>query len=721
MSTSQQRLTGSLDDHRPSCGLHESNSHGDSDSDGTQGSSNHDSGHFTLRALAAGLFVGILNCVCNTYFILQSGWGNDMSMASALIGFAIFKAASPMLCSSFRREETVLIQTIADTVGLLSISCGFAGVIPALEFLLEPREGAPIDLGTGRLMMWCLGICLVGSTFAPALRQQLILREQLKFPTGTATALLISVLHGKSSLQDEGSPDNTISETAESQGLISASQGGVDGSDGSESRIIDPNVPKPTETDDIDLEELDDNLSRSYAWYPAVAFLISASYVVLAALFPGLRQIPIFGTHVASHWLWALDLSPAYMGQGAIMGPTASLNILLGAIIGWGVLSPLAVHLGWVTGPMDDLEHGPKGWLIWIALAVLLAGSILDLGWLLFRQTATLLTSLRHSTSTLWKSLSEWKQNDHRYIRIQPPDETSSSQTRIAVDESNAWTGRLLSTRSTLIMFTLAIFLAVMSIHLTFGNYLSLWSIFLALLLSPLASVMAARSLGETDFSPNSGIAKISQLIFALVTPASNPDAIIINLLTGSVMESGANQASDLMQDFKTAHLLNASPVAQYQGHIIGSVVGAIISPIIYRIFTSLSTVPSNLFQIPSAYLWLFTARLLRGDGLPSMAPEVGLSFAVVFLLFTALKKALISSSSERGAQLANFVPSGVAVAVGMYVSPSFSFPRAIGGVGSWWYLKRNPTKRFLVVIVASGLVLGEGLVSIFALLLKPL
>ena len=443
---------------------------------------------------------------------------------------------------------------------------------------------------------------------------------------------------------------------------------------------------------------------------------------MIAALVPSIREIPIFGRHVASHWLWVLDLSPAYIGQGAIMGSTTSLNILFGAIVGWGILSPLAIYQGWVAGPIDNIEHGPKGWLIWIALAVLLAGSVLDLGWLLARQIAALSTDLAHITRNL-RNNTRQREHDYQYARVRPVDRAPFhllSQSQTSFDGTNPPGNTLLSTRSTFIMFGLAILFAVVCIYFTFGSYFAPWSIFLALLLSPLASVLACRSLGETDFSPNSGIAKISQLIFAIVTPASNPNALIINLLAGSIMESGAEQASDLMQDFKTAHLLNASPDAQFQGHIIGSVFGAIISPLIYRIFTSMSTVPSNLFQIPSAYLWLFAARLLRGHGLPTMVPEIGLSFTAIFLLFAALKKYLLSNRLRRGAQWAKYVPSGVAVAVGMYVSPSFSLPRAIGGVGSWWYLRRNPTKKFTVIIVASGLVLGEGIVSVFTLLLRP-
>lgn len=247
------------------------------------------------------------------------------------------------------------------------------------------------------------------------------------------------------------------------------------------------------------------------------------------------------------------------------------------------------------------------------------------------------------------------------------------------------------------------------------------WTILIALLLSPLASIIAARSLGETDFTPNSGIAKIAQLVFTLITPTSDPNALIVNLLAGSISESGAQQASDIMQDFKTAYLLDASATAQFQGHIIGSIFGAIISPVVYRAFTSLCTIPSQLFQIPSAHLWLFTARLLRGDGLPDMVPQIGSLFAFVFISLKVLKVYLASQPSRQAQKWASYIPSGVAVAIGIYATPSFSLPRAIGGLLNWLYLRRYPEGKTTVIIVASGLIVGEGVMSIVSLFLRSL
>jgi uncharacterized oligopeptide transporter (OPT) family protein len=53
-----------------------------------------------------------------------------------------------------------------------------------------------------------------------------------------------------------------------------------------------------------------------------------------------------------------------------------------------------------------------------------------------------------------------------------------------------------------------------------------------------------------------------------------------------------------------------------------------------------------------------------------------------------------------------------------MYNVPSFTLARSIGGILNWYwrsYLKREETP---IVVLASGLILGEGVVSILNLLM---
>lgn len=158
--------------------------------------------NFTVRGVLVGLAIGVIICFSNTYFGLQTGWVSGMAMPAALIGFGFFKTVARCIDYPFTPVENVLVQTVAGALGTMPLGCGFVGVMPALNYLLEPEENGPLILSMGKLIVWSLGICFFGVVFAVPLRKEVIIREKLKFPSGTATALVIGVLHGNS--DDEG-------------------------------------------------------------------------------------------------------------------------------------------------------------------------------------------------------------------------------------------------------------------------------------------------------------------------------------------------------------------------------------------------------------------------------------------------------------------------------------------------------------------------------------
>ena len=153
--------------------------------------------NFTVRGVLVGLVIGVIICFSNMYFGLQTGWISGMAMPSALIGFAFFKTVARHIDYPFTPVENVLVQTVAGALGTMPLGCGFVGVMPALEYMLTPEENGPLVLGTWKLIVWSVGICFFGVFFAVPLRREVIIREKLKFPSGTATALMIGVLHGK--------------------------------------------------------------------------------------------------------------------------------------------------------------------------------------------------------------------------------------------------------------------------------------------------------------------------------------------------------------------------------------------------------------------------------------------------------------------------------------------------------------------------------------------
>ncbi|KAL2844189.1 OPT oligopeptide transporter protein-domain-containing protein [Aspergillus pseudodeflectus] len=728
---------------------------------------------FTLRSLLVGLVIGAMITFSNTYFGLQTGWISTMAMPSALIGFSVFKVFSKYLSYPFTPIENVLIQTVAGAVGTMPLGCGFVGVIPALEFLIKDGEdgrlgdggtgeGGPLRLNFWKLVLWSLGVCLFGVVFAVPLRKEVIIREKLRFPSGTASALMLRVLHGsgkneKATTRSAGQVEDERDEEEARAPLLSR---------GSQEREAEPQ-PNVLDSNDTKKDW------RSKMHLLVGAFVASGIYTLFSYFVPQVRDIPIFGLTLAHDWLWTLNPSPAYVGQGIIMGPSTCMHMLFGAVLGWGVLSPLAKARGWAPGPVDSWEDGSKAWIVWVSLAIMLADSIVSLGWLVVKPAVAVAPSLVREVVNRrvgrWiasKSSAVTDRHNYNYSALQPTEESVQTDSAQATnkseieEEEDAPPSQLISMRTVLILLPLTLILNVICMHIVFGNVISPLLSSLATLLAVLLSIMGVRALGETDLNPVSGISKLTQLLFSLATPSahfSRRSALITNLLAGAVSESGALQAGDMMQDLKTGHILGASPKAQFYGQIIGSLVGAVLSTAVYKMYVNVYEVPGPMFQTPTAYVWIFTARLVTGQGLPPMAWEVSVLAGAAFIAVTVLRIMAASPIANGGrphgvaAPWRSWIPGGIAVAVGIFNVPSFTLARAIGGIIAWWWARghsRNdenssadrpamprtdaddptkPTARATddadaasssVVILASGLILGEGIMSIVNLLL---
>ncbi|KAG9233030.1 oligopeptide transporter-like protein [Amylocarpus encephaloides] len=668
--------------------------------------------NFTFRGVLVGLGVGLIICFSNMYFGLQTGWVSSMSMPSSLIGFAFFKTLAKHLDLPFTPVENVLVQSVAGSMGTMPLGCGFVGVMPAMSYMLKKEEGGPIFLSLWMLILWALGLCFFGVVFAVPLRRQVIIREKLKFPSGTATALMIRVLHG------EGVKSGNTSEVAVSR---------------------DRDQPMLGNNDEDDQPDVEPDKSHQSAWKSnvrllVISFGVSGTYTLATYFFPILRNLPIFGSKLATVWLWTLNPSLAYVGQGIIMGPATTMHMLLGAVVGWGILSPLAKTRGWAPGPVSDWETGSKGWIVWISLAIMLADSIISLGYIAFRPIVVNRDRYIDDVRRIYKK-GEWKgllgiggRSKRGYARVigdedtpTPLEEsTSSTQSEQSLSENeikdlpepDAPPEHLVNNRTVWIGLLLSIGFCIVTVRIVFGNLVPIYANILAVLVALVLSIMGVRALGETDLNPVSGISKLAQLFFAVIIPSSNKNAVLINLVAGAVSESGALQAGDLMQDLKTGHLLGAAPNAQFWGQIIGSTVGAVVSALIYRLYTSVYDIPGSLFQVPTGYVWIFTARLVTGKGLPPFAAQWAAGAAIIFGITTIIR------ILNTGKKWHPWIPGGIAVAVGMYNVPSFTLARAMGGFINYYWKSYRRREETPIVILASGLILGEGVVSIVNLLL---
>ncbi|KAM7200557.1 OPT oligopeptide transporter domain containing protein [Naviculisporaceae sp. PSN 640] len=673
---------------------------------------------FTARGVIVGLLVGLVICFSNMYFGLQTGWVSTMTMPASLMGFGLFKTLSRHLKFPFSPVENVLVQTVAGSMAIMPLGCGFVGVLPAMNYLLKPEEQGPINLPLWKLVLWSLGLCYFGVVFAVPLRRQVIIREQLKFPSGFSTAVLISVLHGKTRKSTSDAKDGEIA-----AGFASL-------------------VPSDSDVATVDdrEQEASDHASdwRKNVQLLLLCFFVSGIFTFATYFFPILRNLPIFGTVAASTWLWTLNPSLAYVGQGIIMGPATTLHMLLGAAVGWGILSPLAKYKGWAPGSVDDWEHGSKGWIVWVSLAIMLADAVISLGYLASRSALRYLPESNKELVVGLKSIPGrlgsllGRRNTTGYTPVSPDDTdnlpSNSQQPETQVqsgdndatadkdqDEDDAPPSQQISDRIVAIGLLLSIIFCIICIHIVFGNLVPLYATITAVFMALVLSIMGVRALGETDLNPVSGISKLAQLFFALIIPQGHKSSVLINLVAGAVSEAGALQAGDLMQDLKTGHLLGAAPAAQFWGQVIGATVGAVVSAFIYQLYTAVYQVPGELFQVPTGYVWIFTARLVTGEGLPRMAREWALGAAVLFAVMTGVR--IWFGGGDKRVQ--SLIPGGIAVAVGMYNVPSFTLARTIGGLLSWWWRSYKGWRDTPLIVLASGFILGEGFLSIVNLIMQ--
>ncbi|KAF9958769.1 hypothetical protein BGZ65_001185 [Modicella reniformis] len=659
----------------------------------------HNLPHFTWRSMIVGILIGTLLCFTNMYFGLQTGWISMMSLQSSLLGFALFKAAKHYLKVPFGPAENIVLQSVAVATGTMPLAAGFVGIIPALQMMTvadnpatDTSPGGGLYLSAGQLILWSLAIAFFGVFIAVPLRKQVIVKEKLPFPSGTATAQMIAVLHN-TPLVVRGPvrrlPQHEISSISYLDGSIRRRRPLSDKDSNEEtSRNFEEKGTKPTHSEPLDeippqqalgqpapvdyigkedLEEahsirshsqhqvgdvveikgengehftLSQNFLQEDNWRNnmialGVSFAASAIYMILSYFFPVVASVPVFDwlsgmtVSVAGTWQWYLTPSLSYVGQGVIMGFPTTASMLLGCIVGWGILSPIVTKKQWVTGPVGSSTTGARGWILWISLGVMIAEAVVSL-----------LGVIALSLIAHYRRRTREKRRAERKAAL----EASAAQTSAEIDafseleedpmDQDAPIDRLVPLKVWVCGLLLSSALCLLLIWVVFKDqHMPVYATLLAVVLGCILSVLGVRALGSTDLNPVSGIGKVSQFIFAGVVPGG----IVANLIAGGIAEAGAQQAGDLMQDLKTGHLLAASPKAQFYAQLIGSLASVFISTGVYKLYSNAYELPGPQFAVPTAKVWLDLARLVNGHSLPYNTSPFIWGFAAFFAALTLI------------------------------------------------------------------------------------
>lgn len=151
----------------------------------------------TVRAVATGLVLGFVLSFANVYIGLKTGWFLGMALTSCLASFAIWRllASLGVARSPLGLLETNCMQSTASSAAYATGNM-VVGVFPAMLLLsVSPANPGGVQPHWTVLAAWIACVAALGVALAIPLKRQLINRERLPFPSGTAAAIMLDGLH----------------------------------------------------------------------------------------------------------------------------------------------------------------------------------------------------------------------------------------------------------------------------------------------------------------------------------------------------------------------------------------------------------------------------------------------------------------------------------------------------------------------------------------------
>src|SRR6185436_18094850 len=145
---------------------------------------------------------------------------------------------------------------------------------------------------------------------------------------------------------------------------------------------------------------------------------------------------------------------------------------------------------------------------------------------------------------------------------------------------------------------------------------IAVWMGIVAVLVTFLLSIVAARATGETDVTPIGAMGKITQLTYGVIAPTN----ITTNLMTASITAGAASHAADLLTDLKSGYLLGGNPRKQTISQLFGVLAGTLFCVPIYALIVDPKKLGSAQLPAPSAKVWEAVANMLA-KGLHALPP----------------------------------------------------------------------------------------------------
>ncbi len=346
-----------------------------------------------------------------------------------------------------------------------------------------------------------------------------------------------------------------------------------------------------------------------------------------------------------------LNISPALLGVGYIIGPRISGMVFAGGVLGWLVLIPLIGALvGWptvdfqgnpITNPVDAVYAVWFQYTKWVGVGAVLTGGI----WTLWTLRKTLMDSLRSS------------------IKIGKEEGVGST-------EELPRTERDMQVH---VAYYVIIFVAMFIINyyvlkLFIATLVSTFVLFAAAFLFTAVAGYLAGIVGSSN-NPISSVTISTLVITAamLYLLQVNPSVgMPATILVAAIVCVSAAIAGDSMQELKTANMVGATPYDIQKGRIIG-------------VLTASITIPAVVWMLESAYgIGVKTP----GHPNPLPAPQAVIMGSTVVAIFKGdIEISMFILGVIIAIVLIRFKLPVMAVAIGIYLPFTLTTPIMLGGL----------------------------------------
>ena len=402
-----------------------------------------------------------------------------------------------------------------------------------------------------------------------------------------------------------------------------------------------------------------------------------------------------------------VNLSPALLAVGYIIGLQTAVVVFLGGVIGWVILMPL--H-GWFNGLPADLDGLSAAMAIWsghiryVGIGAMLVGGL----WTVTKLREPVWQSLQ----VLWVGFrgAKVKAGDKVEAKRKGDHIDAGTVPRTEQDASFWW----IVVPFVLSLLPMAWLYTSVVQSPRIGLLMTVVMAFTAFLFSSVAAYMAG--LVGSSSNPVSGVTiatiMMTSLLLVLFMGTGHPAGPAAALVIGAVVCCAAAMGGDNLQDLKTGYLVGATPWKQQIMQVVGVLTGAVVLvPVLallqakYGIGDPTISHPHPL-SAPQATLMANLSMSVFGAGLPW--PLVGLG-AVIGTGVIVLDRQLEHRRSE-------FRLPVLAVALGIYLPFKLSAAIFAGGVIAAC-VKRVASKSKDHsrggLLFSAGLITGEALMGI--------